>query len=91
MVDIHENFEEICLEIKISDLTRFIIKDIVTVFTFNGGIFARGESYFLIFDQKFALYSFFAIFHRVIMAEFSTKKGFWSWELKCLLCDNQAM
>ena len=57
MVDIHENFEEICLEIKISDLTRFIIKDIVTVFTFNGGIFAMGESYFLISLSNFGLYS----------------------------------
>ena len=58
MVDIHEIFEEFAWKSKLVTWQDLFVEDIVTVFTFNGGIFAMGESYFLISLSNLALYSF---------------------------------
>ena len=64
---IHENFVDICLEIKVWDLTMIFWIDNITMVILNGLVLAWVSKTFL-FSMKLSIY---ILFGQVIMADFS--------------------
>ena len=64
------------------------LEDIATEIISNGEVFAQVSYTFCMFGQNSDLYSLWLSYHGWLQL---IEKGFLKWELKCLLCDNDAI